>query len=140
MLSLSFSSSLNPSVITLPLFLYVMGLYFVYNFSKGEEKSMIVYIFNKRALLLISFYSGLITILSYIYQFSNIQTLISTHYPSLKSRYTYLGFVHFQDSRSQGYMFEYFHTASLLSLYLLSMSKVMYWKHVEGTKKVEGFR
>ncbi|GMH59489.1 hypothetical protein TrLO_g7100 [Triparma laevis f. longispina] len=37
-------------------------------------------------------------------------------------------------------MFEYFHTASLLSLYLLSMSKVMYWKHVEGTKKVEGFR
>ena len=140
MLSLSFSSSLNPSVITLPLFTYTMVLYFVYNFSSKEDKSLLVYIFNKRVLLLISIYSGLITILSYIYQFNNIQLLLEDHSPSMKSRYVYLGFVHFQDSRSQGYMFEYFHTASLLSLYLLSMSKVMYWTHVEATKKVEGFR
>ena len=124
MLSLTGAGCLNPSSFTAPFYVYVMVLMSAYAFAPRRVHR----VFNKTTLALTSGYSCLLVVAGYVWQFEDVQ--------ALGVGGAHLGLVYFEDARRTGHMFEYFHVAALLSLYLLSASKILSWHVTEQGEEV----
>jgi hypothetical protein len=132
MCSLSLSGSLNPSLLTLPYYLYSLSLLTTYAL-RPESISVLL---NVPLLSLASMYSVLIIVLTYVWQFSSLHTSSSLPWSGYDGHF---GLVLFKDARGTGHFFEYFWIVSVWVLQFMASGKVIAWtRGIEEYEKEGG--